>query len=88
MAFSLSTTQKLGCTRVRAQRAPVKRNAQAPGSWSLETAAGGVVASGELQFPAHFREAAFEVDAPAVDGAPYVLAVADVDGHSASRVYG
>ena len=27
MAFSLSTTQKLGCTRVRAQRAPVKRNA-------------------------------------------------------------
>ena len=62
--------------------APFKRNAQAPGSWSLETAAGGVVASGELQFPAHFREAAFEVDAaPAVDGAPYVLAVADVDGH-------
>ena len=62
--------------------APFKRNAQAPGSWSLETAAGGVVASGELQFPAHFREAAFEVDAAAaVDGAPYVLAVADVDGH-------
>lgn len=27
MAFSLSTTQKLGCTRGRAQRAPVKRNA-------------------------------------------------------------
>jgi len=27
MSFSLSTTQKLGCTRVRAQRAPVKRNA-------------------------------------------------------------
>ena len=28
MSFSLSTTQKLGCTRVRAQRAPVKRNAR------------------------------------------------------------